>query len=64
MFFFQLWLVTITKLFVFVCPDVGAFVKAMQAALAKKDDGKGDEDTKMEWQPPNPMRNFSVTDLL
>ncbi|KAI0227864.1 Proteasomal ubiquitin receptor ADRM1 [Lamellibrachia satsuma] len=28
--------------------DVEAFVKAMQAAMAKKDSGKGDEETKME----------------
>ena len=28
--------------------DVEAFVKAMQAALAKKEDGKGDEDVNME----------------
>ncbi|KAK2192539.1 hypothetical protein NP493_28g06043 [Ridgeia piscesae] len=28
--------------------DVEAFVKAMQAAMAKKDEGKGDDDTKME----------------
>lgn len=42
-----------------MCPtDVEAFVKAMQAAMAKKDNGKGDEDTKMEWLPPTSMHNY------